>query len=189
MTDSGRKYFLPFFITQETPPDEIPTGRAGMNGQQHTKLYSIWYAVLMRIQSLNHSTYQHQYHIVWGTKYRRKYLKPYVRDELVRLLYKLTEKYPTLYFHAINTDDDHIHIQIEIPPNHSVAAVVQRIKIETSKHLKKKFKFIDRIYIDGSIWSVGYFSSTIGLNEARIKQYIEWQGKQDVPHQPSFGFS
>jgi putative transposase len=31
------------------------------------------------------------------------------------------------------------------------------------------------------IWSVGYFVSSIGINEQRIKQYIQWQGKKEKP--------
>src|SRR3989344_4419865 len=147
------------------------------------------YAVSMRIRALNHSTYQHHYHIVWGTKYRRKYLKDYVKPEVVRCFHEVVKKYPALYFHAINTDNDHIHLQIEIPPNISVAVVVQKLKIESSIHLKKKFKFIREMYIDGNIWSAGYFSSTLGLNENLIKRYILHQGKKDLPQHPRLGFS
>ena len=143
----------------------------------------------MRIQSLNHSTYQHQYHIVWGTKYRRKFLKPYVKDVLIRSLYAITRKYPTLYVHALNVDEDHLHLQIEIPPNIAVSKVVQVLKANLSTQLKKQFRFIRGMYIDGNIWSVGYFSSTLGLNEEMIKKYIEHQGKQDNPQQISFEFS
>lgn len=140
----------------------------------------------MRIRSLNHSSYQHQYHIVWGTRYRRKYLKEYVRQELTKSLYALVKKYPTLDLHIINTDVDHVHLQIEIPPNIPVSRVVQRMKIHTSKYLKKKYKFIRRMYVDGSIWSVGYFSSTVGLNEEVIARYIRYQGTQDIPHDAEF---
>ena len=143
----------------------------------------------MRIQSLNHSTYQHQYHIVWGTKYRRKFLKPYVKDLFIRSLYAITKKYPTLYIHAVNIDEDHVHLQIEIQPNIAVSKVVQIIKANLSSILKKKFKFIRNMYIDGNIWSVGYFSSTCGLNEEIVKKYIEKQGQQDRPQQISFEFS
>ena len=46
------------------------------------------------------------------------------------------------------------------------------------------------MYIEGNIWSVGYFSSTIGLNEEQVKKYIEKQGKKDFPKtQRSFAFS
>jgi putative transposase len=126
---------------------------------------------------------------VWGTKYRRKYLKEYVKSQLLESFYETVEKYPTIYIHAVNVDNDHVHMQIEIGPDLSVSAVVQRLKQLSSMHLKKKFKFIKNMYLDGSIWSVGYFSSTIGLNEQQIKRYIEYQGKKDFPTQARLEFS
>lgn len=136
----------------------------------------------MKIRHLNHSTYQHQYHIIWATKYRRKILKPYVLIELKKILYATVKKYPTLWIENMNVDEDHIHIQIEISPNTSVSDVVSKLKSTSSRYLKSKFKFIREIYLEkDGIWSVGYFSSTIGINEATIKRYIEWQGKKDKP--------
>ncbi|MEI6420092.1 MAG: IS200/IS605 family transposase [bacterium] len=142
----------------------------------------------MRIRSLNHSQYQIVYHIIWGTKYRRKYLKEYVKQELRKYLYRATKKYPTLYILSFNTNDDHVHLQIEIPPDLSVAAVVQRLKSESSQHLRKQFKFIRDIYLDGGIWSVGYFVSTVGLNEEMIKRYIANQGRLDKGTTKRLGF-
>ena len=128
-----------------------------------------------------HSVYQHQYHIVWGTKYRRKWIKEYAKKELLACLYALVKKHPEIWISEVNTDQDHIHLQIEIPPDIPVAAVVQLLKSESSKHIQKKFKYVREMYIDGSIWSIGYFSSTIGLNESQVKKYIQHQGKQEVP--------
>ena len=125
--------------------------------------------------------YQTQYHIIWGTKYRRKYLKEYVKSAFLESLHATMKKYPTLFIHSCNTDQDHVHLQIEVPPNFSIAAVVQIIKGSSSMQLKKKFKFIREMYPDGSIWSVGYFVSTIGINEETIKRYIAHQGKKDFP--------
>ena len=142
----------------------------------------------MQIQSLNHSTYQHQYHIVWGTKYRRKFLKPYVKPELLRSFYDTVELYPTLNIYALNTDNDHLHMQIEIPPNIAIATVVQKLKAHSSMHLRRVFPFIDRMYPDSGIWSVGYFSSTIGLNEQMIRKYIEDQGRRDLPENVNLRF-
>jgi len=143
----------------------------------------------MRMRSLNHSRYQLEYHIVWGTRYRRKYIKEYAKQELRKYLYQATKKYPTLYIHSFNTNDDHVHLQIEIPPNLSIAAVVQRLKSESSQYLKKKFKFIRSMYLDGSIWSVGYFVSTVGLNEKMIKAYIANQDRKDRGTTARFDFS
>lgn len=136
----------------------------------------------MRIQSLNHSAYQHQYHVVWGTKYRRKWLKDYVKQEFITSLYNSVKKCPTLDILAVNTDEDHVHLQIEIPPNLAVSDVVRELKKNSSIHIQKRFKFIRNIYIkkDG-IWSVGYFSSTVGLNKNQVRRYIEWQGEKEKP--------
>lgn len=136
----------------------------------------------MRIRSLNHSVYQLQYHLVWGTKYRRKFIIPAVKQYLLESLYATVKKYPTLFILAANTDRDHIHLQIEIPPNFSLAEVVQKLKAVSSFQLRKRFKFIREMYLGKEgIWSVGYFVSSIGLNEAQIKKYITWQDKKEVP--------
>jgi putative transposase len=136
----------------------------------------------MRLRKLNHSTYQHQYHIVWGTKYRYKILKPYVLLELKKSLYQTVKKYPTLWIEVMNTDEDHVHIQIEIAPNTNVSEAVGKLKANSSRALRKRFRFIREIYLESDgIWSVGYFSSTVGLNEAQVKRYIEWQGRKDKP--------
>ena len=134
----------------------------------------------MRTRALNHSVYKVQYHIVWGTRYRRKYIKQYVKREILHSFQMTVKDYPTLYLETANTGEDHVHIQIEIPPNVTIAAVVQALKARASILLKKKFKFIREMYLDGSIWSVGYFVSTVGLNEGAIKKYITNQGRKDL---------
>ena len=148
-----------------------------------------WYAVLMRIRSLNHSTYQHSYHLVWGTKYRRKWLKPYVKADLLEAFYLVEQFYPTLKILEVNTDEDHVHIQLEVPPDVTVAKAVQVLKQNSSRRLRQKYRHIRKIYLEKSIWSVGYFSSTIGLNEEQIKKYIAQQGEEELPKQAKLGFS
>jgi len=144
----------------------------------------------MRIQSLNHSTYQHQYHVVWNTKYRYKFLKPYVKKALLDSFYDTARQHPELFIITVNTNEDHIHMQLEIAPSVSVASAVGRLKANASIVLKREFKFIKQMYLSGEIWSVGYFSSTIGLNEAVIKKYVEQQGRRDKPRkQKGFDFA
>ena len=79
---------------------------------------------------------------------------------------------------------------MEFPPKYSISEVVQKIKVTTSRDLRNKFKFIDRIFSDKEgIWGIGYYVSTVGLNEEKIKQYIAHQGKQDVGEDASNLFS
>lgn len=145
--------------------------------------------VTMRIQRLNHSVYQIEYHIVWGTKYRRKILKPYVKKELLDSFQKTEFLYPTLHIVKVNTGEDHVHMMIEIAPSVAIAAMVQKLKAHSSIALKKKFKFIREMDDGSGVWSVGYFTSTIGLNEQMIEKYIENQDKRDRPRNARLGFS
>lgn len=146
----------------------------------------------MRIRALNHSTYQHLYHIVWGTKYRRHFLKPEtVQKVFLDSLYEIAKLHPEIYIMSVKTDIDHVHLQVEIAPSISVAAAVQTMKANASIRLKNRFTFIRKMYLDGGIWSVGYFSSTNGLNEQMVRLYIEKQGRRDYPSngQARLGFS
>ncbi len=143
----------------------------------------------MRIQKLSHATYQHQYHLVCGTKYRRKWLKEYIKPYLREFMYQLENHYPTVKILALNTDEDHVHLQIEIPPNIAVAKVVQLLKQNSSREIRKKYAYIRRMYLEDSVWAVGYYSSTVGLNEEKIRKYIEHQGQEELPQEVSFGSS
>jgi len=136
----------------------------------------------MRIRSLSYSVYQLQYHIVWGTKYRIKYIIPAVKAELIHCLYEAVKKYPTLHIFTINTNRDHVHIQLEAPPSITISSVVQKLKATSSFYLRRRFKFIKEAYLEKEgIRSVGYFVSSVGLNETQVRRYIEWQDKREVP--------
>jgi putative transposase len=105
-----------------------------------------------------------------------------VLRELKKSLYATVKKYPTLWIESLNTDEDHVHLQIEIPPNIAVSDAVGKLKAASSRHLRTKFKFIREIYLEkDGIWSVGYFSSTVGLNEQNVRRYIEWQSRKEKP--------
>jgi putative transposase len=47
--------------------------------------------------------------------------------------------------------------------------------------MKAEFPFLKQVYWGtDSIWSEGYFVSTVGINEATIRKYIEHQGQEDA---------
>ena len=116
-------------------------------------------------------------------------MKHYVRSELIKSMYQVQRTCPDWYFHSINAGDDHVHILIEIPPKYSVAEVVQKLKGHSSQVLRKKFKFINEIYPQSGLWSVGYFVSTVGLNEEQIRRYIELQNVYDIGQDITAEFS
>ena len=118
--------------------------------------------------------------MVFATKYRRKIFNDGIFAYMDKRLNEVKEHYPELDVLEINHDVDHVHLLVVIPPKMSVSQVVRILKANTSRDLKKKFPFLRQVYwgTDG-IWSDGYFVSTVGVDEAIIKRYIEHQGQED----------
>lgn len=96
-------------------------------------------------------------------------------------LEEVRKYYPDWEYIEIGIDSDHVHVYMVIPPKYSVSEVVETIKKNTSKSMREKFGFLDKVYWDGrGIWGKGYFVSTVGINEGVIKRYIEMQAKEDT---------
>ena len=134
----------------------------------------------MKIKKTAHAAYRVQYHIVWTTRFSKKILVEGVQEYLEIKIKEVRKYHPDWEIVSIGFGEEHVHLSIEFPPKYSGSYVVETIKKNTSRHLKKKFKFIRKAYWDdGGMWSVGYFFSTIGINEEVIKNYIEYQGRED----------
>jgi len=74
---------------------------------------------------------------------------------------------------------DHVHMLVSIPPKLSVSAFMGYLKGKSAlmifeKHSNLKYKYGNRHF-----WAEGYYVSTVGLNEATIKKYIQEQEKHD----------
>ena len=134
----------------------------------------------MNYKKQSHCVYCCQYHLVFAKKYRRKIFNDGIFAYMKERLNQVKNHYPELDIAEINHDVDHVHILISIPPKMSVGQVVRILKSNSSRDLKRKFPFLKKVYwgTDG-VWSDGYFVSTVGVNEAIIRSYIEHQGKED----------
>lgn len=84
-------------------------------------------------------------------------------------------------FIEIGIDRDHVHLHLVIPPKYAVSEVVRDIKSNTARRLKAKFGFLAQVYWGTkSIWSSGFFVSTVGVDEQTIRNYVRWQGEVDL---------
>ena len=135
----------------------------------------------MEYTRLSHCVYGCEYHMVLVTKYRRKIFNEGIFAYFELKLEEVKKHYPLVRCKEINHDEDHVHLLISIPPTMSVGSAVRVIKSNTSNAMKQKFPFLKKVYwgTDG-IWSDGYFVSTVGINEAAIRRYIELQGQEDA---------
>ena len=135
----------------------------------------------MKLHKAAHPVYKTQYHIVWVTRFRRKILVEGV-GKYLRVKLREVQKYsPDWHFTEIGIDKDHVPVHMVIPPTYSVSVAVETIKKNTSRALREKFQFLDKVYWDrGGIWSKGYFVSTGGITEEIMRRYVARQGKEDA---------
>ncbi len=74
---------------------------------------------------------------------------------------------------------DHVHMLISIPPKYAVSNVVGYIKEKSAIHLARVYAERKRNFAGQSFWARGYFVSTVGRDEALIRNYIRHQEKED----------
>ena len=135
---------------------------------------------MMKYRRFSHCVFLCDYHIVLTTKYRKKVFNEGIFAYFGEKLQEIRKYYPEIEFQEINHDKDHVHFLISIPPTMSVGKVVGIIKTNTAKGLKQKFPFLKEVYWGtSSVWSSGYFVSTVGINEKIIQNYITKQGEED----------
>ncbi len=127
-----------------------------------------------------HCVYRCEYHIVWIPRYRYRVLVEGVKEYLLIKLDEIRKYYPEIEYRKRSIQPDHIHLIVSFPPKFSISEVVRILKSNTGKALKDKFGFLkQRYYGRGGVWSVGYFASTVGLDEEVIRRYLDYQEKED----------
>ncbi len=134
----------------------------------------------MRLRKSSHNVYRTQYHIVFVTKYRRKILTTGVKQYLKAIFPEIRKFHPDVEVLEIGIDKDHVHLHIVIPPKYAVSGIVRMLKSNTARKLKEKFGFLGKVYWGtDSLWSTGFFVSTVGVDEQTIQNYVRWQGQED----------
>ncbi len=127
-------------------------------------------------KSLNHCKYLIQYHLVWCPKFRYNVLKDNIEESLRRILAEVCKKYQYEII-ELEVMPDHIHVFISVKPTMSPTDIVRTLKSITAVQLFKEFPTLKKFYSRcGSLWSKGYFVSTIGkVSTETIQKYIQEQ--------------
>ena len=112
-------------------------------------------------------------------KYRRKAIFNQYRKSIREILIQLC-KYKGVEIIEGKLMADHVHMLVSIPPKISVSSFMGYLKGKSAlmifdKHANLKYKFGNRHF-----WAVGYYVSTVGLNQATIAKYIREQEQHDI---------
>ena len=124
------------------------------------------------IQSLSHTKWRCQYHIVFAPKYRRKEIYGKLKADIGQIIRKLCEQKGVELIEA-EACPDHIHMLVSIPPTLGVAYFMGYLKGKSSlmifdRHANLKYKYGNRHF-----WCRGYYVDTVGRNKKVVEEYIK----------------
>jgi len=71
-------------------------------------------------------------------------------------------------------------MMISIPPQYAVSQVVGFIKGKSAIHLARVYGERKRNFVGQHFWARGYFVSTVGRDEATIREDIRAQEKEEA---------
>lgn len=125
-------------------------------------------------QSLSHTVWECKYHVVWVPKKRRKVVYGKLRKELGMILRRLCE-YKGVEVVEGTLCADHIHMCLSIPPKYSVSTILGYLKGKSAMIVFEKYSRLKKNFKGHSFWARGYYVSTVGLDEAKIRKYIQNQ--------------
>lgn len=130
------------------------------------------------INSLDHTTWRCQYHIVFAPKYRRMVIYREIRADIGKILRQLCQQKGVEIIEA-EACPDHIHMLLSIPPKYSVSQIMGFLKDKSSlmifdRHANLKYKYGNRHF-----WARGYYVDTVGRNKKQIQEYIKNQLTED----------
>ena len=74
---------------------------------------------------------------------------------------------------------DHVHMMIAIPPKYAVSQVIGFIKGKSAIHPARVYGERKRNFVGQHFWARGYFVSTVGRDEAVVREYIRKQEQED----------
>jgi putative transposase len=131
-----------------------------------------------KFASLSHTAWECKYHVVFIPKCRRKTLYGQLRVHLGEVFRKLASQKESRVEEG-HLMADHVHMLLSIPPKHSVSQVVGFIKGKSAIHLARVYGERKRNFVGQHFWARGYFVSTVGRDEAVIREYIKNQEKED----------
>jgi len=129
-------------------------------------------------QKTKHTKWECKYHIVWIPKYRKKKIYKELRQYLGEMFKDLASQ-KECKIEEGHLMSDHIHILISIPPKYSVAQVVGFIKGKSAISIARTYLGRKKNFTGQHFWARGYHVSTVGRDEAMIREYIKHQEAED----------
>ena len=124
-------------------------------------------------QRLQHTLWECKYHLVFLPKSRRKVLLTALRKDLGPVVREVARREGGRVEEG-HLRSEHVHRLVSIPPKSAVAALVGYLKGKSAVRIHREL-LQERRMTGLHFWAAGYCVSTVGLDEAQVRQYIREQ--------------
>ena len=121
----------------------------------------------MSHESLNHSRWDCNYHVVFVPKYRKKKLYGKIRKFLGPVFHELARQKGCKILEGPMVQDP-VHMLISIPPKHSIAQVIGYIKGKSAIAVARQFSGRKQNFNGEKFWARGYSK----LHFSSIRSYF-----------------
>ena len=112
-------------------------------------------------QSVAHSRWECQYHVVVVPKYRRKAVSGEIRASVGGIVHELARQKEGRIGEG-HLVVDHVHWCIEIPPTQAVASLIGFLKGKSAVAIARQFGGKLQNFTGAHFWARGYAVSTVG---------------------------
>ena len=129
-------------------------------------------------ESLKHTKWGCKYHVIFIPKWRKKQICGQLRRDLGQVFRELARHKESAVEEG-HLKADHVHMLASIPPKYSVAQVVGYIKGKSAIHIARTYMGKRQNFIGQNIWARGYLVSTVGRDEASVRENIRKQERED----------
>ena len=134
---------------------------------------------MKKFKSNNNIVFSCTYHVVWVTKYRKKYLAGEIEKRLKQVCRDVAKE-NNFSISEMECERDHIHLLVDVDPQFGVHKAVKRMKGRSSRILRQEFAVLRQRL--PTLWTNSYFVCTVGGAPISIvRQYIESQ-KERAAH-------
>ncbi len=127
-------------------------------------------------RSQAHVRWDCKYHVVILPKFRRKVLYGRLRKQVGTILRDLCRQKGIELVEG-KALPDHIHLLLSVPPKYSIAMTIGFLKGKSAIRIHRELLRTKGTLFGRTFWARGYCVSTVGLDEAVIRKYIQQQEK------------
>ncbi len=132
-----------------------------------------------RFRRLSHTIYECKYHLIFCPKYRRRILKDEIREYARREIENLLRQKEGIEIIQMNVQSDHVHLVVWIPPKYSISEVMGYLKGKLAIRIFQRYEKLGKQFWGRHLWGRGYCVSTVGIDEQRIREYVQWQENKE----------